>query len=215
MVVTPGSVGASGVGPSTAGEAPLPRGEPVIDLSRAPGRHESWDRPAPIVYLWGLVELAVLRNPLQVSSRLRVAALRAFGATVGDGVVLRPGLRVRFPWKLRIGSRSWVGEDVWLHNQDTVDIGADVVVSQDSFVTTGTHAFRGDMALVTRPVAIEDGAWVTARCTVLGGSRVGRSAVVLPGTVVSGEVPANTLYGPARAGVVGQRFADPGAGGTA
>ncbi len=198
------------IGPDPSGAADRVTGtEQVIDLSAAPGRRESWDRPAAVVYLWGLVELAVLRNPLQVSSRLRVAALRAFGATVGAGVVLRPGMRVRFPWKLRIGPRSWIGEDVWLHNQDSLRIGSDVVVSQDSFLTTGTHAFRTDMALVTRPVVVEDGAWLTARCVVLGGSRVGRSALVLPGTVVSGEVPAGAMYGAPPAQVVGQRFRPP------
>lgn len=185
-----------------------PPGERVIDLSRAPGRRESWDRPAWVVYLWGLVELAVLRNPVQVSSALRTHALRLFGAHIGDGVLLRPGLRVRFPWKLRIGDSSWIGEDVWLHNQDELTIGRDVVVSQQTFVTTGTHAFRDDMALTTRPVTIEDGAWVTARCTVLAGSRIGRSAVVVPATVVSGSVPPGSIWATAdgRGRVVGRRF---------
>ncbi len=184
--------------------------ERVIDLSFAPGRRESWDRPAWVVYLWGLVELAVLRSALQVSSGLRVAALRRFGATIGEGVLLRPGLRVRFPWKLRIGDHSWIGEDVWLHNQDEVVIGRDVVVSQQTFVTTGTHAFRHDMALATRPVVIEDGAWVTARCTVLAGSRIGRSALVVPCTVVSGQVPAGAMWGTldGRGRVIGRRFPD-------
>ncbi len=184
---------------------------PVIDLSGAPGHRESWDRPVWVVYLWGLVEVVALRNPLQVSSRLRVAALRAFGAHIGDAVVLRPGLRVRLPWKLRIGDRSWIGEDVCLHNQDRLDIGCDAVVSQQSFVTTGTHAYAADMALVTRPVVIEDGAWVTARCVVLAGSRVGRSALVLPATVASGAVPAGAMFGGGggRARVVGHRFDRP------
>ena len=83
---------------------------------------------------------------------------------------------MRFPWKLVIGDRSWIGEDVWLHNQDRLTIGSDAVVSQGAFVTTGSHAHRRDMALITKPVVIEDGAWVTARCVILGGSRIGVSA---------------------------------------
>jgi putative colanic acid biosynthesis acetyltransferase WcaF len=179
---------------------------PVIDLSRALGRREAWNRPAWQVYLWTVAELLLVTNAWQPSSRLRASVLRLFGARVGAGVVLRPGLRVKFPWKLSVGEHSWIGEGVWIHNQAQLTIGSDAVVSQGSFLTTGSHDFSGDMSLVTRPVTIEDGAWVTARCTVLSGSRVGRSALVLPGTVVRGQVPAGSLYGGHPPAVQGMRF---------
>src|SRR3954452_954024 len=171
---------------------PRPR---VIDLSAAPGARETWDAPRWKVYAWGAVELLLVSNPWQISSRLRRAALRAFGARIGEGVLLRPRLRVRFPWKLSIGDRSWIGEDVWLHNQDQLIIGSDAVVSQGTFITTGSHDMRRDMALVTRPVVVEEGAWLTARCVVLGGSRIGVSSVVTPGTVVKGDVPDGVVFG--------------------
>ena len=181
-------------------------GLPTIDLRHAPGRRSAWGRPAWVVYLWSAAELLFVSNAWQPSSRLRSRVLRAFGATIGPDVILRPRLRVKCPWKLRVGERSWLGEDVWLHNQDHLVIGADVVVSQGSFVTTGSHAFRDDMALVTRPVVIEDGAWVTARCVVLSGSRIGRAALVLPNTVVRGDVPAGTVFGTPAGEVLGTRF---------
>lgn len=179
---------------------------PVIDLSKAPGEREAWDRPSWVVYLWALCELFFVTNPFQVSSNIRIRVLRLFGANIGEGVIMRPRLRVKFPWKLSVGARTWLGEGVWLHNQDRVSIGRDVVVSQDSFLTTGTHAFRSDMALETRPIVIEDGAWITSRCVVLAGSRIGRSALVLPNTVVRGEVPAGSLFGTPSGQVIGERF---------
>lgn len=178
----------------------------VIDLAAAPGSRESWGAPAWKVYAWSVIELLLVSNPFQISSRVRRAALRAFGAQVGASVVLRPRLRVRFPWKLAIGDRSWIGEDVWLHNQDLLTIGSDAVVSQGTFITTGSHSHRRDMALITRPVVVEDGAWVTARCIILGGSRVGVSALVTPGTVVSGEVPDGMVFGQSPGTVLRARF---------
>ena len=176
---------------------------PVIDLSKAPGERRSWDRSRFTVYLWGIFELIFVTNPWQVSSGLRVRVLRMFGAKIGKGVIFRPRTRVRFPWKLHIGPRSWIGEGVWFHNQDHIYIGHDVVISQETFLTTGSHAHRRDMALITRPIHIEPGAWVTSRCMVLGGAHIGRSALVTPTTVVSGPVPANTIWNGAPAG---QRF---------
>lgn len=200
-----------GGGTAAAYDAPVSDGSdeiPVIDLSRAPGAGEAWDRPLPVMALWLLVEALLVTNPLQVSSGIRARALQAFGARIGRGVILRPRLRVKFPWKLEIGDRSWIGEGVWFHNQDRVRVGADVVLSQETFVTTGSHRARRDMALVTRPVEIEDGAWLTTRCIVLGGTRVGRSALAKPGTVVQGEVPAGAVVGGPDCTVVGRRFRD-------
>jgi putative colanic acid biosynthesis acetyltransferase WcaF len=157
---------------------------PLIDLSEAPGERVSWGRPSWTVYLWSIVEIVLVTNPFQISSRVRVAALRAFGAKIGSGVIFRPRTRVKFPWNLEVGDRSWIGEGVWIHNQAPVMIGTDVVLSQECFITTGSHAHRTDMALVTSATTIGSGTWVAARAIVLGGSSFGRSCLVSPGSVV-------------------------------
>lgn len=181
---------------------------PIIDLSAAPGAGAAWDRPRSTLALWLLVELLLVTNPLQISSALRAVVLRAFGAQIGRGVILRPRMRVKFPWKLRIGDRSWIGEGVWIHNQDQVIIGSDVVLSQDTFLTTGSHRHRTDMGLITKPVVIDDGAWITSRSVVLGGTHMGRSALARPLTVVKGDVPANAIVSGPNCVVIGPRFPD-------
>lgn len=162
----------------------------VVDLARAPGEGTMWGKSPLVVYLWAAVELIFVTSPWQISSKLRIAALRLFGAKIGEGVIFRPRTRVKYPWRLSIGDRSWIGEGAWIHNQDFVHIGHDVVISQEAFITTGSHAHRRDMALITRPVRVEPGAWVTTRCIVLGGSNVGESAIVTPNSVVG---PNQTL----------------------
>lgn len=178
----------------------------MIDLSRAPGERAAWDRPIWRIYLWSVCELIFVTNPWQISSALRVRVLRAFGAKIGHGVVFRPRTRVKFPWKLHIGDRSWIGEGAWFHNQDHIYVGHDVVISQEAFLTTGSHAHRRDMALMTRPIHISAGVWVTSRCVVLGGTRLGRSALLTPLSVVSGDVPAGAIFGGNPAVATGVRF---------
>ena len=179
---------------------------PVIDLALAPGERTAWSRPRWVVYLWAIAELLFVFNPWQISSRLRVLVLRLFGASIGSGVIFRPRTRVKFPWKLEVGSRSWIGEGVWIHNQDLVSIGHDVVISQETFLTNGSHDHRRDMRLITKPIVIEPGAWITSRCIVLGGARVGRSSLARPMTVVSGSVPANSIVSGDNCAVIGVRF---------
>ena len=181
---------------------------PVIDLSKAPGEHEAWDRPKALIYLWAIFEMFFVTNPWQVSSNLRVKVLRLFGAEIGDEVIYRPRTRVKFPWKLHIGDRSWIGEGVWFHNQDHIYIANDVVISQETFVTTGSHAYRRDMALVCRPITISAGVWVTARCILLGGTTIGRSAVISPGSVIGPnvEIPENIIISKSNTMSLGTRF---------
>lgn len=179
---------------------------PVISLKRAPGERAAWDRPRWFVYLWAVAELLFVTNAWQISSSLRVAVLRRFGADIGSGVIFRPRTRVKFPWKLHIGNDCWVGEGVWFHNQDHVSVGHDAVISQETFITTGSHAHRRDMALITKPVLIGAGAWITSRCIILGGADVGRNALVTPHAVVAGVIPDNTVFGPPSSVVLGKRF---------
>jgi putative colanic acid biosynthesis acetyltransferase WcaF len=179
----------------------------VISLARAPGEREAWDRPKLVVYGWAICELVFVTNPWQISSKLRVSILRAFGANIGTGVTFRPRTRVKFPWKLTIGNDVWIGEGVWFHNQDRISVGNDVVISQETMLTTGSHAHRKDMALITSPIQIKDGAWITSRCMILGGVTIGISAVVAPMTVVDVDVPDNTIVRTSSSfSAVGTRF---------
>ena len=164
----------------------------VIPLANAAGSKEAWSKPTVVILLWILIEYFFVTNSLQLSSRVRVAALRMFGAKVGRGVILRPRLRVKFPWNLEIGDDCWIGEGVWIHNQDKVTIGHDVCISQETFITTGSHEFRKDMSLITKPVVIEPGVWVCSRAIITMGVTVGKSAIISAGQVCTRDVPANS-----------------------
>jgi putative colanic acid biosynthesis acetyltransferase WcaF len=180
-----------------------------IDLSFAGTPGYSRGRSRFVEALWWVTEFFLLTNPLQPSSRIRVVVLRLFGSTVGRKVTLRPRLRVKYPWRLEIGDHSWIGEEVWLHNQDRLKIGSNVVISQGTFVTTGSHDTQAAMHLVTKPVLIEDGAWLTVRCIVLPGAEVGRNAIAAPGSVVRGKLQEDTFYGGNPIQPLGPRFRDP------
>lgn len=131
-------------------------------------------------------------------ARLRVALLRAFGARIGEGVLIRHRVRVLWPWKLDIGDHTWIGEGVWLLNLEPVSIGAHVCVSQEALLCAGSHDHRAaDFRYRNAPIRVEDGAWIAARATVLAGVTVGRHAVVSAGTVLGRDLPELTLYGPA------------------
>jgi len=110
-------------------------------------------------------------------------------------VIMRPRIRVKYPWNLEIGDDSWIGEGVWIHNQTMVHIGNDVCISQETFITTGSHDFRTDMGLVLKPVTIQSGVWICSRAIITAGSHIGTSALIPAGTVVKGIIKPNTIDG--------------------
>ncbi|ROS78678.1 acetyltransferase [Cellulomonas sp. PhB143] len=187
----------------------------VVPLRDVPPPELGPGRPLTVRLLWLLTERVFVTNSLQLSSRVRVAALRAFGARIGERVVFRPRTRVRFPWNLEIGNDCWIGEGVWISNRDKVLIEHDVVVSQESFITTGSHDVRSDMRVVTGPVTVRAGAWITTRCIVLGGVEIGRSAVVAPGNVISRHVAPGVIVKSPPSGATVPRFPEIDADGEA
>jgi putative colanic acid biosynthesis acetyltransferase WcaF len=189
----------------------LPAATPAdspIDLSKATNGDFTMGRSKVWIGLWILAEYLFVSNPLQLSSTVRIAVLRAFGAKIGDGVIMRPRLRVKFPWRLTVGERCWIGEGVWFHNQGQITVGADTVVSQESFITTGSHELSRTMDLVVKPVIIGSGVWITSRCMVLQGLHIGDNAVVLPGAVVSCSLDPQGIYGGVPAKFISRREMD-------
>jgi putative colanic acid biosynthesis acetyltransferase WcaF len=167
---------------------------PPINLEMA--GHGSFQRVRPLwfEYLWMVLERIFVNNSLQPSTRIRVSLLRLFGAKIGRQTLIR-NIHVKFPWNLEIGDRCWLGEGVWLHNQDQLFIGADSVISQQTFITTGSHDLTHTMDLETRPVWIGRGVWVTSRCIVLPGVRIGDNAVLTPGSVANRSLAGAGVYG--------------------
>jgi len=126
--------------------------------------------------------------------RLRARILRAFGATVGQGVVIRAGVRVHWPWKLTVGDHTWLGEGAWLLNLEPITIGSHVCVSQEALLCTGSHDRRSPtFEFDNGPITVGDGAWVATRAVVLRGVEIGENAVVGAAAVVASTVPPGTV----------------------
>ncbi|MDP3428596.1 MAG: WcaF family extracellular polysaccharide biosynthesis acetyltransferase [Humidesulfovibrio sp.] len=122
-------------------------------------------------------------------SALRAAVLRLFGARIGAGVRLKPGLRVKFPWRLCVGDHVWLGENVWLDNLAEIRIGSHCCVSQGAYLCTGSHDWASlGFNLVTRPIRLEDQAWICAHAVVGPGVTVGQGAVLALGSVATGDL---------------------------
>lgn len=158
----------------------------------------SWYKPGRsriVQALWLLCGLPVLRCAFLPSSRVRVGLLRLFGARVGTGVVIRSGVRVKYPWKLCVGNNCWIGEDCWIDNLAPVFLGNDVCLSQGAYLCTGNHD-RSDpsFGLIVKPISIGDGAWVGAKAVLAPGVSLGEEAIASLGSVVTRNIDSKEIH---------------------
>ena len=57
--------------------------------------------------------------------------LKIFGARIyGWQIVIKPNVKIKYPWFLKIGDGSWIGEKVWIDNLCSVNIEENVCISQ-------------------------------------------------------------------------------------
>jgi len=170
-------------------------GRPLPDLS---GYDNSWYSPGRsmrVRALWFFFGAPIVRFSLLPSSAVRRVILRWFGTKVGRGVVLRPGVRVKYPWNLSIGDFSWIGEDAWIDNLVEIKIGANVCVSQGAYLCTGNHDWSDPkFALQVRPIELEDGSWVGTHALICPGVTIGKCGVAAAGSVVTKSVPAFEIH---------------------
>lgn len=166
-----------------------------VDLSRYDNAWYQPGRGVVLRTLWFLLNALFLQNPLNPSSGLKAFLLRRFGARIGRGVVLKPGIHVKYPWHLVVGDHSWIGEGVWLDNLTTIEIGRHVCVSQGAYLCTGNHDWTdAAFGLIVKPITLEDGAWVGARAVVLPGVTIGSHGVVAAGAVIAKDTEPYRIY---------------------
>ena len=76
--------------------------------------------------LWFFVNALLVKASWNPFMGVKIALLRAFGAKIGRGTVIKNNVCVKFPWKLEVGDNVWLGENAWIDNLDKVAIGNNV-----------------------------------------------------------------------------------------
>jgi len=156
----------------------------------------SFDRGQPLWFeaLWMAVKCLFFLTPVPWPSGFRVALLRAFGAQIGRGVIVRAQVNVTFPWRLSVGDDVWIGEEVIILSLAPVTLESNVCLSQRAFLCTGSHDFRAPtFDLVVKPITVRAGSWIAAQVFVAPGVEIGAESMVAAGSVVLENVPPKSL----------------------
>ena len=147
-----------------------------------------------IVQLWWIVQSLFFNTSPQFMFGWRRFLLRLFGSKIGCNVKIRPSVKVTYPWKLTIGDYSWIGDEVILYNLGKIEIGDNVVISQRSYLCTGSHDYLNEsFSIFEKKIIINDECWLAKDVFVAPGVTIGRGTVVGARSSVFNDLPSNKV----------------------
>ncbi|GAL62281.1 colanic acid biosynthesis acetyltransferase WcaF [Algibacter lectus] len=132
--------------------------------------------------------------------------LRSFGARIGKKVIIRPSTQITYPWKVKIGDYSWIGDDVVLYSLGEIEIGNNTVISQRSYICTGSHDYsKVDFPIYSEKIFIEDGCWLATDVFVAPGKIIKQGTVVGARSSVFNDLDSFSVYAGSPAKLIRKR----------
>jgi acetyltransferase-like isoleucine patch superfamily enzyme len=137
------------------------------------------------------------------ADEVRALFSELIGNKVDDSFLLIPPFYATGGADTRIGRNVFINQNCTFYDLGGIDIGDDVMIGPNVSLITSGHPIepsRRHGFTIATPIVIERNIWIAAGATIIGGVTVGENSVVAAGSVVTRDVPPNTLVGgnPAR-----------------
>lgn len=131
------------------------------------------------IYAWKAVNKTIFRLFPNQLRKPRIILLNLFGAKIAPTAFIHRHCNIEQPWNLEMGHLSSVGEYSWIYCLDKITIGKKCTIGKNSCLITGSHDISDiNFKLITKPILIEDGVWVTTGVYIMPGVKLKKFTVV-------------------------------------
>lgn len=117
--------------------------------------------------------------------------------SVGEGVDIRPPLRVDYGHNITIGDGSWVNFGLTALDVAPIVIGQDVLIGPNCSLYTAIHPREPGPRRAkwesAAPITLEDNVWLGGSVVVCPGVTIGENSIIGAGAVVTRDIPANCI----------------------
>jgi acetyltransferase-like isoleucine patch superfamily enzyme len=145
-----------------------------------------------------------LNSGYQEPARIRELLSQLIGKPIDESVTVFPPFYADFGKNITLGKRIFINAGCKFQDQGGVFVGDDCLMGHNTVLATLNHDLapsrRADMH--PAPIVIGRNVWIGANVTVLPGVTIGDNAVVAAASVVTKDVPENSVVVGAPARVV-------------
>lgn len=130
------------------------------------------------------------------ADEVRALFSELIGKAVDDSFLLAPPFYTTGGFDIRVGRNVFINQNCTFYDLGGIDIADDVMIGPNVSIITSGHPIAPSQrraAVIAKPIAIERNVWIAAGATIVGGVTVGENSVVAAGSVVTKDVPPNTL----------------------
>lgn len=126
-----------------------------------------------------------------------------------SGCIIGPGCKFITEMEnatLLVGENVCFVEDVYLDYSGNIEVGDNTYFSRGSKIYTHDHGYNPRSLPIQEKLVIENNVWIGTEAKILSGvKRIGHGSVIGAGSIVTKEVPNNTIVAGVPARAIGRR----------
>lgn len=140
-----------------------------------------------------LLKMNASSNPAEIRQLLS----QITDSKIDESVAVFTPLYVNYGKNTRIGKNVFINFNCTLLELGGITIEDNVLIAPNVCILCEGHPILPNdrQSLTTAPIHIKKNAWIGAGATILQGVTIGENAVVAAGSVVTTDVPSNTIVG--------------------
>lgn len=134
-------------------------------------------------------------NPRGTLFYWRSNLLKLFGAKIEGVVYVYPSTNIWDPKNLTMYDGATLDEAVLVYNVAEISIGERAIISRNAKLCTATHNYNIDtFNLITKPIVINNDAWICMDAFIAPGIKVGSFGIALACSVVLNDIPSYEVH---------------------
>ncbi|MFD1385799.1 DapH/DapD/GlmU-related protein [Oceanobacillus oncorhynchi subsp. oncorhynchi] len=140
---------------------------------------------------------AILNNGVHTNEEIRQQMSQITGQELDESFSLFLPFTSDFGKNISIGKNVFINSGCRFQDQGQIIIGDGSLIGHNVVFATINHDYdplnRGTMYL--KPIELKERTWIGSNATILPGVTIGENSVVAAGSVVTKDVPPNTIVG--------------------
>lgn len=147
-------------------------------------------------HLWIIINATIFRLFPNQIKKTRIFLLKLFGARIAKTVNISRTAKIEQPWNLTMGHLSSLGDNSWIYCLDKINIGEKCCIGKDVYLITGSHDICDvNFNLLTAPITIKNGCWISTGAYILPGITIGEYSVIAANSHVVKSTEAFSVVG--------------------